>query len=242
MAYYNYLNRSRNRLLQGMQSELTESRHLQAELEQELERLRLSQGELLAEEAELEKTRQARRQVMKELERGIINQDVQIKRLQENEQRLQRLLVSIEPAAIESGLATPDIPDTFPAKSRQTACPVRGRVIEQFGSARSGGRLGGILIAAREGSPVRAVSDGRVAFSDWLRGYGLLTIIDHGDSHMSLYAYNQSLYKNVGDKVTAGEVIATVGVSGGRPEPGLFFGIREKGKPINPLTWCNPNE
>ena len=113
---------------------------------------------------------------------------------------------------------------------------------KQFSNARTGGRPGGILIAAREGSPVQAILDGRVAFSDWLRGYGLLTIIDHGDSYMSLYAYNQSLYKNVGDKVLAGEVIATVGVSGGRPDPGLFFGIREKGKPVNPLTWCNPNE
>lgn len=243
LAYYNYLNRSRNRLLQGMETELTESRRLQDELNREIEHLKQAQSELTAEEAELEKSRQARRQVMSELERGILNQDVQLKRLQENEQRLQRLLASIQPPDESAAPAPVDTPETLSRpQSRQTACPVQGRVVEQFGTPRTGGRYGGILIAAREGSPVRAIADGRIAFSDWLRGYGLLTIIDHGDSHMSLYAYNQSLYKNVGDKVMAGEVIATVGVSGGRPEPGLFFGIRERGRPVNPLAWCNPDE
>lgn len=242
LAYYNYLNRSRTRLIQGMQTELTESRRLQDELSGEIEHLKRSRIDLGTEEAELEKSRQARRQILAELERGILSQDAQLKRLQENEQRLQHLLASIQPQD-ESGMPARDTAETGQAaRNGQGSCPVRGRVVEQFSNARTGGRLGGILIAAREGSPVRAISDGRVAFSDWLRGYGLLTIIDHGDSYMSLYAYNQSLYKNVGDKVLAGEVIATVGVSGGRPDAGLFFGIRQNGRPVNPLTWCNPNE
>lgn len=242
LAYYNYLNRSRTRLIQGMQTELTESRRLQDELSGEIEYLKRSRIDLGTEEAELEKSRQARRQILAELERGILSQDAQLKRLQENEQRLQHLLASIQPQD-ESGMPARDTAETGQAaRNGQGSCPVRGRVVEQFSNARTGGRLGGILIAAREGSPVRAISDGRVAFSDWLRGYGLLTIIDHGDSYMSLYAYNQSLYKNVGDKVLAGEVIATVGVSGGRPDAGLFFGIRQNGRPVNPLTWCNPNE
>jgi len=243
LAYYNYLNRSRSRMIQGMQTELTESRRLQDELSQAIERLRQSRADMATEESELEKSRQARRQVLAELERGIIDQDAQIKRLQENELRLQHLLTSIQPMqeSTDPGDNTPETAVSS-GKNRQRACPVKGRVVEQSGNSRVGGRYGGILIAAREGSPVRAISDGRVAFSDWLRGYGLMTIVDHGDSYMSLYAYNQSLYKNVGDRVTAGEVIATVGVSGGRPEPGLFFGIREKGKPVNPLTWCNPYE
>ncbi|MGI9213622.1 MAG: murein hydrolase activator EnvC family protein [Methylococcaceae bacterium] len=242
LAYYNYLNRSRSRLIGDMQTELIESRRLQDELSQEIEQLRQSQTDLANEETELQKSRQARRQVLSELERGIINQDAQIKRLQENEQRLQRLLASIQTEEESGTPSTESLESGSLAKNRQNSCPVRGRVVEQFGSSRNGGRHGGILIAAHEGTPVRAISDGRVAFSDWLRGYGLITIVDHGDSYMSLYAYNQSLYKNVGDKVLAGEIIATVGVSGGRPEPGLFFGIREKGKPVNPLTWCNPDE
>lgn len=242
LAYYNYLNRSRSRLIDDMQTELTESRRLQEELSLEMERLRQSQTDLTNEEAELQKSRQARRQVLSELERGIITQDAQIKRLQENEQRLQRLLASIQTTEDTAPPYKELMDSGSTPTNRQNNCPVKGRVVEQFGNSRNGGRHGGILIAAREGTPIRAISDGRVAFSDWLRGYGLITIVDHGDSYMSLYAYNQSLYKNVGDKVMAGEIIATVGVSGGRPEPGLFFGIREKGKPVNPLTWCNPDE
>ena len=77
-----------------------------------------------------------------------------------------------------------------------------------------------------------------MVFADWLRGFGLLLIIDHGDGYMSLYGHNQSLYKNVGEWVAAGEIIATVGRSGGRDEPGLYFEIRRQGKPADPLRWC----
>jgi septal ring factor EnvC (AmiA/AmiB activator) len=85
---------------------------------------------------------------------------------------------------------------------------------------------------------VRAISHGRIAFSDWLRGFGLLTIIDHGNGYMSLYGGNQSLYKEVGDWVESGEVIASVGNSGGRKDSALYFEIRHDGKPVNPLKWC----
>jgi septal ring factor EnvC (AmiA/AmiB activator) len=241
LAYYNYLNRARTSLLQGMQEELTEARQLQDELLAESERLNGTRQRAMAEKAELAKSKQARRQVLAELERGLRDKDVQLKRLQENEQRLQRLLVSIQPAA-DDDESTNDAPaagQSSSAPQGQTICPVKGRLVEQFGSSRMGGRWGGVLIAAQEGAPVRAVSDGRVAFSDWLRGYGLLTIVDHGDGYMSLYAFNQSLYKNVGDRVGVGEVIATVGASGGRTEPGLYFGMRERGRPVNPLLWCN---
>ena len=94
------------------------------------------------------------------------------------------------------------------------------------------------MIGSREGTDVQAISHGRIAFSDWLRGFGLLIIIDHGDGYMSLYGGNQSLYKEVGDWVGAGEVIASVGNSGGREETGLYFEIRHNGKPTNPLKWC----
>jgi septal ring factor EnvC (AmiA/AmiB activator) len=86
---------------------------------------------------------------------------------------------------------------------------------------------------------VRAIWHGRVAFADWLRGFGLLLIIDHGGGYMSLYGHNQSLYKEVGDWVQVGELIATVGDSGGNTEPGLYFEIRYKGTPQDPTNWCN---
>lgn len=116
--------------------------------------------------------------------------------------------------------------------------PVTGTVVRKFGSQRAVTRWDGILISANEGTDIRAVSAGRVVFANWLRGYGLLIILDHGQGYLSLYAFNQSLYKKVADQVTAGTVIAAVGKSGGREESGVYFGIRSKGKPVDPLLWC----
>ncbi|WP_442497676.1 murein hydrolase activator EnvC family protein [Methylobacter sp. sgz302048] len=116
--------------------------------------------------------------------------------------------------------------------------PVEGRLAQKFGSPRSEGLWDGVLIEAREGTEIHAVTKGEVVYAEWLRGYGLLTIIDHGKGYMSLYAFNQSLYKRVGEWVEAGEIIASVGQSGGRSQPGLYFGIRKQGKPVDPLEWC----
>ena len=99
-------------------------------------------------------------------------------------------------------------------------------------------RSQGVVIDAGEGGDVRAVSHGRVAFADWLRGYGLLMILDHGDGYMTLYGYNQALNKEVGDWVEEGEVIASVGRSGGNAQAGLYFEIRHRGRPVNPKRWC----
>ena len=94
------------------------------------------------------------------------------------------------------------------------------------------------MIAADEGGKVRAVAQGRVAFADWMRGFGLLLIIDHGDGYMSLYGHNQALYKEVGEWVDSGETVATLGASGGQTRAGLYFELRHKGRPVNPVLWC----
>ena len=94
------------------------------------------------------------------------------------------------------------------------------------------------MINGTEGSDVRAVAHGRVAFADWLRGYGLLVIIDHGNGYMSLYGHNQTIYKETGEWVETGEPIASVGSSGGQQRAGLYFEIRHNGKPTDPLNWC----
>lgn len=116
--------------------------------------------------------------------------------------------------------------------------PAVGRMLEGFGVATGGGRPSeGVLIAAARGAPVRAVSHGRVAFADWLAGYGLLLIVDHGDGYMSLYAHNEAMRAEVGDWVSAGEVIAEAGSSGGRSESGLYFELRARGRPVDPVGW-----
>jgi septal ring factor EnvC (AmiA/AmiB activator) len=119
--------------------------------------------------------------------------------------------------------------------------PVNGRLIAKFGTARGGDSRSswdGVMISAAAGSPVKAVHDGRVVFADWLRGAGLLVILDHGDGYLTLYGHNQSLLKNAGELVKAGEAISTVGNSGGQETPALYFAIRQQGRPTNPVQWC----
>ena len=119
--------------------------------------------------------------------------------------------------------------------------PVNGRLLANFGSTRGDDartKWDGVLISAALGSQVRAVHGGRVVFADWLRGAGLLVILDHGNGYLSLYGHNQSLLKDAGDLVKAGDVIGTVGSSGGQAVPALYFAIRQQGRPSNPVQWC----
>lgn len=119
--------------------------------------------------------------------------------------------------------------------------PVNGEVQGRFGGERpEGGIWRGIVLRAPEGTHVRAIASGRVAYADWLSGFGNIIIVEHGQDYMSVYAYNQSLLKEVGDPVAAGDVLASVGSTGGQVEPGLYFEIRHQGKPVNPLLWLTP--
>ena len=117
--------------------------------------------------------------------------------------------------------------------------PVRGELSNRFGSPRSdsGSSWSGLFIRAAEGQEVRAVAAGRVVFADWLRGFGNLAVIDHGDGYMSVYGNNDALLKQTGDRVQVGEALASVGNSGGNPESGLYFELRHRGKPFDPMVW-----
>jgi murein hydrolase activator len=117
--------------------------------------------------------------------------------------------------------------------------PVRGEVTNRYGAARqdTGVSWKGLFIRAPEGSEVKSVAKGSVVFADWLRGFGNLIIIDHGDGYMSLYGNNQSLFKNLGDDVKGGDTIASVGNTGGNESAGLYFELRRQSKPFDPLSW-----
>jgi septal ring factor EnvC (AmiA/AmiB activator) len=122
--------------------------------------------------------------------------------------------------------------------------PVRGEVTARFGSPRpteaqvDAPTWKGVFIRAPAGADVHAVAAGRVVFADWLRGFGNLLVIDHGDGFLSVYGNNESLLAAVGAAVEAGDPVATVGSTGGVAEPGLYFEIRLKGRPIDPLRWA----
>ena len=118
--------------------------------------------------------------------------------------------------------------------------PLPGRITTGYNSRREGAlRWQGVILGAPGGTPVRAIHSGRVVFADWLRGYGLLTIVDHGDGYLSLYGYNQALLREVGEWVAAGDSLALAGNSGGNMASGLYFEIRHRGKAVNPTRWCD---
>ncbi|MFK0344602.1 murein hydrolase activator EnvC family protein [Pseudomonas asiatica] len=129
----------------------------------------------------------------------------------------------------------------FSAARGKLPWPVNGRLLARFGDARGSdarAKWDGVMISANPGTQVRAVHGGRVVFADWLRGAGLLVILDHGNGYLSLYGHNQSLLKSAGDIVKAGEAISTVGDSGGQDAAGLYFAIRQQGRPTDPSQWC----
>ena len=129
-------------------------------------------------------------------------------------------------------------PGGFGGLKKGLPYPVHGDVQGRFGVARpDGGIWRGIVLRSDAGTPVHVVADGRVVYANWLSGFGNIMIVDHGDKYLTIYAYNQSLLKRVGDIVHAGETIARVGATGGQVESGLYFEIRHQGTPVNPLLW-----
>jgi septal ring factor EnvC (AmiA/AmiB activator) len=126
----------------------------------------------------------------------------------------------------------------FASLKGQLRLPVRGELMAKYGSARADGpSWKGLFIRASEGAPVHAVANGRVVYADWLRGFGNLIIVDHGAQYMTIYGFNQSVLKNVGDMVKTGDVIASAGNSGGNEESGLYFEMRYQGRAFDPQSW-----
>lgn len=169
--------------------------------------------------------------------------------INDQEQNLTALVASrlrIENLLNSLGELLADIPPgpsdnaSFSSLKGKLPWPIDGPFISRFGNKRQGDlKWNGILIGAPYGVPVRAISHGRIAFSDWLQGFGFITIINHDNGYMSLYGHNESLFKQTGDWVATGEVIASTGDSGGNPISGLYFEIRARGKPVDPALWCN---
>lgn len=164
-------------------------------------------------------------------------------RLGRDRERLESLLTALaqRPA---SDPASRDVPPALSGldlvESRgKLPWPVQGEIVNRFGQNRAGGRMTweGVQFSASPGEDVIAVANGRVVFAEWLRGFGLLTIVDHGNGHMSLYGHSDAIYKKEGDWVSGGEAIASAGQSGGRADVGVYFEVRADGEPTDPMTW-----
>jgi septal ring factor EnvC (AmiA/AmiB activator) len=259
MVYYNYLNKARLRRLADIEDAMSHLGQLDKQKLHETELLEQNLEQKKAEQLALASVREQRSEVLAQLGREFSSNEQRLSSLKDSENELMALIASLQNESsgdfafeTESAESVPDkdglrtlgkdrddeTKADFPTLKGRLPWPVEGRLAQRFGSPRSEALWDGVLIDAQEGAEIHAVTRGEVVYAEWLRGYGLLTIIDHGKGYMSLYAFNQSLYKRVGEWVEAGEVIASVGQSGGRSQPGLYFGIRRQGKPVDPLEWC----
>jgi len=239
MVYYDYFNRARTRQISQLNAGLTQLVGLEQTINRqtaELVQLRAAEQQ---EKQALEQNQQQRRQILVKLDNEILNQNQTLQSMLGDARQLELLLPKLQRALANIGAEAGNrVP--FAQLKGKLPWPLRGPILSPYGSARMAGamRWQGVLIGAQEGQEVRAISAGRVAFADWLRGFGLLVIIDHGDGYMSLYGHNQSLFKHTGDWVEGGEPIAGAGNTGGNNTAGLYFEIRHQGEPNNPGIWC----
>ena len=239
LAYYGYLNQARSDLIQRCREGMVKVDEAEKALADESRQQSELRKQVQHERALLAEAGKARRQLLSGWDKELSSQAARLHQLREDEQRLSSLIESMGGHVERVPAPAPDsVPAPPPLRLGKPRCPPSGTLLAGFGSARMSGRWDGLLIGGKEGAPVRAVADGRVVFADWFRGYGLLLIVDHGDGVLSLYAFNQMLRKAKGDPVVAGEIVAAIGASGGRDKPGLYFGIRENGKPVDPVRWC----
>lgn len=238
LAYYDYLSRARSERIRELSRRLAEL----AELEQQIATRRESLAALRDEQRsvldELQATRAERGQLLNRIEARIAERGEAVERLEADEQRLQELIDALQARLSD----VPDALDRHRDLSQlrgQLIRPVQGRVIRRFGQSLRNGRLRsrGMLFAADEGSEIAAVAHGRVAFAEWLPNYGLVMIVEHGGGYLSLYGHTREIYRDVGEWVSPGEVIASVGDSGGRESPALYFEIRQGREPVDPAPW-----
>jgi len=238
MTYYQYFNRARAKRIDGIAASITELEKLEVSISRETQHLEQLHSEQQQAQQQREQEYHNRRQILVKLDSEIGDKEQRLKQLLQDKERLARLLEQLSKALSD---IPPDVGDLQPFDKLlgKLSLPARGRISHHFGSRRSSDKLRwqGITIDAAEGGDVRAIYHGRVAFADWLRNFGMLIIIDHGDGYMSLYAHNQALYRDVGEWVDSGDVIATIGNSGGQDKSGLYFEIRHNGAPANPARW-----
>lgn len=238
IKYYDYYHQARLARIEKFNQTLQDIETNQTQLNEEQNRLNQLKSDLSAQQTNLQTAHDQRKAALAQINDKLKNNASQVSQLEQNQNELESLLHTVQETLS-------DLPNTlgkqpFAQQKGQLSWPSKGRIKERFGTRRENGamRWNGVLIATGKGDPVKAIHHGRVVFSDWMRGFGMLTIIDHGDGYLSLYGHNETLLRNPGDWVNGGEIIASTGNSGGQKEAGLYFEIRKNGKPINPSHWC----
>jgi len=236
MVYYQFLSDYRGDNIEKVKEIIEELATLHQKAADEDSRLAGLARAKYAELVELNKDQERRQELLVALKSKMQQEGSEIERLAAEEKDLARLIAELTSILSDYPIRSEE---PFSALRGQLTWPVVGRLLHDFGQPRASGRLkwNGVVLAAPRGREVRAVYHGRVVFADWLAGMGLLVIVDHGEGFMTLYGYNETTLKSAGEWVAPGDVIATVGDSGGQQQASLYFEIRQGTRPVNPRTW-----
>ena len=255
LQYFSYISRARAQLIASIRTNIDQVAKLNEEAAAELQRLAELKEAQEKERQELSAQKLERRKLLGKLSAKIKSQRGEIDKLKRDEKRLSELVKKLSRVVVRKpppkkgqpnqaigrneALPSSNISGNFAALKGKLNLPVRGDIINRFGDERrdTGVSWKGIFIKSSEGSEVKAVAPGMVVFADWLRGFGNLLIVDHGNDYMTLYANNQALLRKVGEEVKGGDTIASVGNSGGNEDNGLYFELRHQSKPLDPLRW-----
>lgn len=237
MTYYEYLGRDTVKRLEAFRQSLADLRATQADVQATRTRLARTESDLEQRQKSLQESRAEREQTLAALNQDIRSRRDERKDLEADRKRLEQLLEEVQQAI--ASIPAPNESRPFKSLRDKLPWPASGRVVSNFGASYAEGKLRrtGILMNTKEEADVKAVHYGRVVFANWLRGFGLMTIIDHGDGYLTLYGHSSSLFTSPGDWVRAGETIALAGRTGGTEDPAVYFEVRRQGKPVNPLRW-----
>jgi len=236
MAYYGYFNDYRADNIDAVTSAIRELAALRSEVAAEEARIADLAKARYAELTELNVAQERRQALLANLKDKIGDEGREVERLAAQEKDLSRLIAELTSILSDYPISSEE---PFSEHKGHLTWPVAGRLLHDFGQPRVSDRLkwNGVVLAAPRGREVRSVYHGRVVFADWLAGLGLLVIVNHGENYMTLYGYNETILKNTGDWVAPGDVIATVGESGGQAQSSLYFEIRRGTQPVNPGQW-----
>jgi murein hydrolase activator len=249
LQYYKYIARSRATWLAALRDDFAVLNTVSTAAREQRAELKSLRAEQSAQKKALEKEQHARQQVLGKISQQLRQQRRKINRLQHDENRLAQLVDKLTKMLAQpktnSLFRNDNLPDNrfdgnpFDQLKGKLTLPVKGEVANQFGALRPDSTVlwKGLFLRTSSGQAVKAIAAGRVVFADWLRGFGNLLIIDHGKGYMSLYGNNETLYKQVGDVLHGGDIVAAVGNSGGNEDSGLYFELRHESKPLDPMKW-----
>lgn len=236
LTYYKYITKQRLQTIHTIENLLATIQANKARIQNQYDALQLLGKKTRQQRQQLASTKKYRQALIKQINQQILSKQQRLAILIKNQQQLSHTVNHLENLEYNAALH-----GSFSSLKGRLRWPTAGKVLHTFGTIinRSELRWGGDLIKAKAGQAVHAIAAGKVIFAKWLSGYGLLLIINHGNGYMTLYGRNNTLYKKVGDLVKPGQLIATVGTSGGYQQPALYFAIRHNSKPLNPQRWCH---